>query len=386
MSTLEIIQHEFAGIFGAPPERILHAPGRVNLIGEHTDYNGGFVLPMAIDREVLIAAQARADRIVRMVALDFNRAQSEFSLDAIRPDDTHTWSNYIRGVAYFLQRRGAKLRGLDLVIRGQVPMGAGLASSAALEVCGAVTFRVFSDLAIDTVDLAKLCQQAENEFVGVKSGIMDQFAALLARKDHALLIDCRDLSHQLVPLPKGAAIVICDTMKRRGLVDSEYNARRAECEEAVHRLNEKIDRPIKTLRDVSASEFARFENDLPPILSKRARHVIHENERALNAVQAAKKNDLAEFGRLMYASHESLRDDYQVSCAELNAMVEIARKQPGCFGARLTGAGFGGGTVNLVKVDTVLTFIDNVAREYQARYGIEPQIYPCRAMDGAGVA
>lgn len=385
MSILENIQHEFAEIFRVPPERVIHAPGRVNLIGEHTDYNGGFVLPMAIDREVLIATRARTDRMVRAVALDFNREQTEFSLDAIRRDDMYTWSNYLRGVAHVMQRRGAKLPGLDLVIRGRVPIGAGLASSAALEVCAAVTFQVFSHFAIDKVDLAKLCQQAENEFVGVKSGIMDQFASLLARADHALLIDCRDLSHQFVPLPKGATIVICDTMKRRGLVDSEYNARRAECEEAVRRLNEKIDRPITTLRDVSASEFARFENDLPPIISRRARHVIHENERALDAVQAAKKNDLAAFGRLMNASHESLKNDYEVSREELDAMVEIAHEQPGCFGARLTGAGFGGATVNLVKADTAPAFVDNVAREYHARYGIEPQIYTCRAMNGAGV-
>ncbi len=392
---LEMIQSDFAEIFRAPPERVIRAPGRVNLIGEHTDYNAGFVLPMAIDREVVIAARVRADHIVRMVAQDFNREQSEFALDAIRRDDTYAWSNYLRGVAYFLQERGIKLSGLDLLIHGNVPIGAGLSSSAALEVCAAVTFQVFSrrprelgagSFVIDKIDLAKLCQQAENDFVGVKSGIMDQFVSLLARKDHALLIDCRALSHQFVPLPKSATIVICDTMKRRGLVDSEYNARRAECEEAVRLLGEKSDRPIKTLRDVSASEFARFERDLPPIPSKRARHVIHENERVLNAVAALKKNDLVAFGRLMNASHESLKNDYKVSCEELDAMVGIARKQPGCFGARLTGAGFGGGTVNLVKADTAPAFIDNVAREYQARYGIEPQIYTCRAMDGAGVA
>ena len=378
------IQQNFERIFNAPPSHLLRAPGRVNLIGEHTDYNDGFVLPMAIDREVRIAARRRADNRVRMVALDFDGARSEFSLDAIAHDDAHPWSNYVRGVALMLQARGIALRGLDLVIQGDVPVGSGLSSSAALEVCAAVTFASIGRVEISKVEIAKLCQRAENDFVGVKSGIMDQFISALARADHALLIDCRDLSYQLVPLPRDAAIVICDTMKRRGLVASEYNTRRAECEQAVQLLALKIGKPIRALRDVSPDELARLENDLPVNVAKRARHVVRENARVLDAVAAARRNDLAAFGRLMDESHASLRDDYAVSCAELDAMVEIARRQRGCFGARLTGAGFGGCTVNLVEEKAVAEFSANVAREYAERVGIAPQIYACRAADGAG--
>ncbi len=373
------LQTEFAEIFGAPPERIVRAPGRVNLIGEHTDYNEGFVLPMAIDREMHIAARARQDRLVRMVALDLGCKRSEFSLDAITRDETQRWSNYLRGVAWALRQRGIDLPGLDVALQGNVPIGSGLSSSAALEVCAATTFQVFAGFKMSKVDLARLCQQAENDFVGVKSGIMDQFISILACEGDALLIDCRDLSYQNVPLPRGAIIVVCDTMKRRGLVDSEYNTRRAECDQAARQFS------VKALRDASLKQFARLEKEMPPKVAQRARHIITENARVLQAVAAAQANDLATFGALMNESHASLRDDYAVSCAELDTMVEIARQQPGCLGARLTGAGFGGCTVNLVRDDAVDAFVADVAREYHARVKIAPQIYVCRAVDGASV-
>ena len=380
------LHHAFTQTFDAAPQHILRAPGRVNLIGEHTDYNDGFVLPMALDRAVLIAARARADRIVRMIALDFANARAEFSLDApITRNPANKWSDYVRGVAWALQARGFALPGLDLAIHGDVPLGSGLSSSAALEVCAATTFVTMGGLGISGTEIAKLCQRAENEFVGVKSGIMDQFISALARADHALLIDCRDLSYQNVPLPHGARIVVCDTMKRRGLVNSEYNRRRAECEQAVRLLAAQLGKPIRALRDVSPEEFVRYENALPSIVAKRARHIIAENARVLDAVAAARRDDLAAFGTLMDASHASLRDDYQVSCAELDVMVEIARRQRGCLGARLTGAGFGGCTVNLVEEDTVDAFIGNVAREYHAHTGLTPQIFACRALAGAGI-
>ena len=373
------LETEFAAHFGTPPDHLVRAPGRVNLIGEHTDYNDGFVLPMAIDREMLIAARKRNDRLVRMVALDLGNQHAEFALDAITRDDSQKWSNYVRGVARMLERRGIRLPGLDLAIHGNIPIGSGLSSSAALEVAAATTFQVFAGFELSKVDLALTCQQAENEFVGVESGIMDQFISVLARADHALLIDCRDLSHQNVPLPRGATIVVCDTMKRRSLVDSKYNTRRAECEQAACALG------VQALRDASLEQFARLENELPPNIAKRARHGITENARVLQAVAAAQKNDLAAFGTLMNASHESLKNDYEVSCAELDTMVEIARTQPGCLGARLTGAGFGGCTVNLVRADAVAAFTTNVVREYQTRTKIAPQIYVCRAMDGASI-
>jgi galactokinase len=382
---LGILHHTFTQLFGVAPQHIYRAPGRVNLIGEHTDYNDGFVLPMAIDRAVYIAARPRADRVVRLCALDFQNARSEFALDAlIARDETNTWSNYIRGVAWTLQARGFTLPGLALAIQGDVPLDSGLSSSAALEVCAATTFVEMGGLEIGQAEIARACQQAESEFVGMKCGIMDQFISALARADHALVIDCRALSYQNVPLPRGAQIVVCDTMKRRGLVDSEYNTRRAECEQAVRLLAAQLGKPLRALRGVSPEEFARYENDLPRVVAKRARHVITENARVLDAVAAAKRNDLATFGTLMNASHASLRDDYQVSCAELDAMVEIACQQRGCLGARLTGAGFGGCTVNLVEDDVVDAFISNVAREYHAHTGLSPQIFACRAMAGAG--
>ncbi len=383
MSNLATLYTEFTKIFSAAPERIIRAPGRVNLIGEHTDYNEGWVLPMAIDRETRIAARRRADRIVRMVALDFGGAQSEMSLDAITRDDVQPWSNYIRGVAWIMERRGWRLPGAEMVIRGNVPIGSGLSSSAALQVCAAMTFRALGGFDLDGVTLAQICHQADNEFVGVQSGIMDQFISALARAEHALLIDCRDLSYKSVPLPRGARIIVCDTMKRRGLVNSEYNARRAECEQAVRLLALQLGKPLRALRDVSPDELARYAETLPSTIALRARHVITENARVQEAVAAAERGDLMTFGALMNASHASLRDDYAVSCPELEAMVEIARQQPGCLGARLTGAGFGGCTVNLVVEDAVPAFIANVAREYAARVGVAPQIYPCHAVAGA---
>jgi galactokinase len=380
------IQTEFVKHFSASPEYVVRAPGRVNLIGEHTDYNDGFVLPIAIDREVQIAARRRNDHAVRMIALDFGGARSEFSLDApIAHDDANKWSNYVRGVAWALQERGLPPGGLDMVLQGNVPLGSGLSSSAALEVCSATCFRVFAGLQLDKVALVQACQRAENEFVGVKSGIMDQFISALAQKGHALLIDCRDLSYENAPLPEGASIVVCDTLKRRGLVDSAYNTRRAECEQAVQLLAEKLARPLRALRDVSPAEFGWLESELPSIVAKRARHVIYENARVLDAVAAAKRNDLATFGALMNASHESLRFDYQVSCAELDTMVEIARQQPGCLGARLTGAGFGGCTVNLVECEKVPEFITRVSKEYEGQTGLTPQLYACQAVEGAGI-
>lgn len=374
---LQTLQTEFVRAFGRLPTHAFRAPGRVNLIGEHTDYNDGFVLPMAIDREVLIAARRREDQRVRMLALDFGNAQSEFRLDQpIERDDAKTWSNYVRGVAWALQQRGAKLCGLDLAIHGNVPLGSGLSSSAALEVCAATTFVEMASVAIRKIEIAQLCQRAENDFVGVQCGIMDQFVSTLAQAEHALLIDCRDLSYQSVPLPSGATIVVCDTMKRRGLVGSEYNTRRAECEQAARFFG------VKALRDVSIEMFTRRANEFPPIVAQRARHVITENARVLEAVAAAQRNDRATFGALMNASHASLRDDYQVSCPELDTMVEIAHAQRGCLGARLTGAGFGGCTVNLVLDDAVEAFVTNVAREYQQRTGFTPHLYICRAMGG----
>jgi galactokinase len=387
-SLIDIIQ-EFEEIFGCPPATVVRAPGRVNLIGEHTDYNDGYVLPVAIDRSILVAAAPRPDRQVVLHALDFDQ-QAEFSLDDIRHDAQHPWSNYQRGVAFFLQKRGFELPGVNAVISGDIPVGSGLSSSAAVEVAAAYTWQVLSGFPLSRVELALLCQQAENEFVGMKCGIMDQFISALGQRDHALLIDCRTLEHEGVKLRVGessscppATIVVCDTMKRRGLVDSEYNARRRECEEGVRLLRKHLPE-IKALRDVSPAQFERYKGDLPEVVRRRCRHIVYENERVLQSVGALRGNDLATFGRLMNESHVSLRDDYQVSCQELNVMVEAAWRAEGVYGSRLTGAGFGGCTVSLVSREAVERFRAQVAAEYQAATGIEPQIYVCAVEDGVG--
>jgi galactokinase len=372
------IRTRFETLFGRPPTTVVRSPGRVNLIGEHTDYNEGFVLPVAIDRAILIAAAPRHDREVHLYALNFDEG-TEFSLNRIERDEGRPWSNYQRGVTLVLEERGLPLVGMDACIWGDVPIGSGLSSSAAVEVATAFAFQILSGFELGRVEMALLCQRAENEFVGVQCGIMDQFIACLGRRDHALLIDCRSLDYKHVPLPPEAAIVVCDTMVRRGLVDSEYNARRRECAAGARLLG------VKALRDVPVEEFERRRGELPEVVRRRCRHVIYENRRTLDSVEALRRGNLAEFGRLMNESHRSLRDDYEVSCRELDVMVEAAQRVEGVYGSRMTGAGFGGCTVSLVEAEAVEGFRDQVAQDYEAATGIEPSIYVCRAEDGVGV-
>ncbi len=374
------VGQRFAVVFGSQPAAVVRAPGRVNLIGEHTDYNDGYVLPMAIDRRVLVAAAPRQDRQVVIHALDFGESVA-FSLDDIEYDPAQTWSNYQRGVAYFLEERGLKLPGLNAVVVGDIPIGSGLSSSAAIEVSVAYAWQVLAGFELSRVDLALLCQRAENEFVGMNCGIMDQFVSALGQRDHALLIDCRSLDYQPVPLPSGAAIVVADTRKQRGLVDSEYNTRRRECEEGVRILRRHLPQ-VQSLRDVSPDQFAEYEGVLPENVRQRCRHIVYENERVLKAAAALQAGDVAAFGQLMNESHLSLRDDYQVSCAELDIMAEAAWKVDGVYGSRMTGAGFGGCTVSLVAEGAIEDFRSQVAETYERATGIAPQIYVCRAEDG----
>lgn len=362
--------------------RVFQAPGRVNLIGEHTDYNEGFVLPVAIDRQVVLAARTRADRRVRLWSVSFQQA-SEFDLADIAHDPAAPWSNYVRGVAWALQQQGITLRGMDAVIAGNVPIGSGLSSSAAIEVATAVTFRALNELDIASVQLALLCQHAENEFVGMKCGIMDQFIAMLGQRGHALWIDCRSLEHEPVPLPSDVSVVICDTMKRRGLVDSEYNLRRQQCEQGVVLLQPCLPH-VKALRDVTSADLDQYGHLLPPVVRQRCVHVVSENERVVSAVAALRAGAVGEFGRLMDLSHASLRDDYEVSCEELDVMVEAARIIPGCLGARMTGAGFGGCTVNLVHAEVAERFARRVADRYERELSVEPEVLICAASAGAG--
>jgi len=368
----------FAQAFGREPQLYVAAPGRVNLIGEHTDYNDGFVLPAAIDRHALMAISPRADREVRLVAADFG-SRSSFSLDEIEFDRVRRWSNYERGVAWALQEAGYTLSGLNVALSSDVPVGSGLSSSAAVEVAMAYAFQVVGDLPLDGVQRALLCQQAENDFVGMNCGIMDQFIVSLGQRGHALLIDCRSLEYTPVPLPGGCDVVICDTKKRRGLVDSEYNTRRQECERGASILG------VRALRDVTLQQLQEHRDDMDPVTFRRCRHVVSENERTLAAVSALRSGDLTRFGELMNASHRSLRDDYEVSCAELDAMVSAAWEQPGTLGSRMTGAGFGGCTVSLVRSADTASFVQSVSASYTQATGIVPEIYVCQAEDGVRV-
>lgn len=386
MSHFETPVSEFQRIHGTPPEKIARAPGRVNLIGEHTDYNEGFVMPIAIDRDVLIAARARSDARVAVTALDVQGGQTDvFALDEIPHHPDYRWANYVRGVAYFLGQYGVELNGMDAVITSNLPSGAGLSSSAALEVCTATILLSFTPRHLDGVAIAQICQRAENIYVGVKSGIMDQYASALGKEGAAIKIDCRSLTYETVKLPRGVTVVVADTNKKRHLAGSDYNTRHMECENATMLLRQLLDKRIDALRDVSSKEFNKVAKQLPDNLMRRARHVITENERVQKAARAAKRNDAVKFGALMTQSQNSLRDDYEASSPELDAMVEIARAQAGCLGSRLTGAGWGGATVNLVRDANVDAFQEHVAREYQARTGIEPWVSTVHAAQGAGM-
>jgi galactokinase len=378
----EVLRQAFERTFGRAP-RLFRAPGRVNLIGEHTDYNDGFVLPMAIDRETVVAAAPRDDRRVRALSLNRNE-EAEFDLDHPGPTRRGIWLDYVEGVAQALERKGGRLKGADLVIASDVPAGAGLSSSAALEISTGFALLSVSGLEVDRVRLALAGQRAEHEYVGAMVGIMDQFVAALGQKGHALLIDCRSLEHRAVPLDTTrAAVVICDSRVKHDLADSEYNVRRAECERGVELLREVLP-GIKALRDVTIEDFERHAQVLPETVRRRCRHVVTENDRTLRAVEALSRGDLAEMGRLMKCSHRSLRDDYEVSCAELDLLTEIANNFAPCLGARLTGGGFGGSTVNLVLRHALAQFQSLVTTEYRRATGKTPNIYVSDADDGAG--
>jgi galactokinase len=380
---IEKIRHLFEREFGVAPHVIARAPGRVNLIGEHTDYNDGFVFPVAIDRDVYVAARATGDDRARLFAANFRR-RTEFPLADVRHHPSERWSHYERGVVVMLQREGHAVGGFQAAIEGDVPSGAGLSSSAAVEVATATALKALFRLVIDPVHLAVLCQRAENQFVGVNSGIMDQFISALGRQDTALLVDCRSLDYRHLPVRGDLQIVVADTAVKRGLVDSEYNRRRAECEEAVRLLGQQID-GVRALRDVSSEQLDRYADSLPDVVRRRARHVITENERVVRGVAALEAGDLAAFGRLMDESHASLRDDYEVTVPQLDAMVDAAHNVPGVLGSRMTGAGFGGCTVSLVETAAVDRFLAEVPARYRRETGLEPRVYVCQAVDGAQI-
>lgn len=363
--------------YNTRPTFLVRAPGRVNLIGEHTDYNDGFVMPMAIDRAVWIALRPRPDRRVLLYSLDMGESTG-FNLDNLerRPSN---WIEYIKGVAWAMQEQGYALNGWEGVVAGDVPIGAGLSSSAAVEMAAARAFLALSGEAWQPAVMAKIGQLTENKWIGVNSGIMDQMISAAAEEGHALLIDCRSLETEAVALPPDTAVVILDTCTRRGLVDSAYNERRQQCERAAAHFG------VRALRDVDLATFEARAAELGETTRRRARHVISENGRVLEARTAMQAGDAAAFGRLMNASHDSLRDDFEVSSPALNAMVEIAQAQPGCYGARMTGAGFGGCAVALVASIAADAFVQAVQKQYEIATHLTPAIYVCQPVGGANV-
>lgn len=352
---------------------IAKAPGRVNLIGEHTDYNDGFVLPVPLDRYIWISGKQRGDDELNIYAYDYGE-RARFELKDIEFDDSHLWANYVTGVAYIMMERGYELGGANLVIRGNVPQGAGLGSSGALEMATAKILKGLFELDIDSVEMAYIGKSAENDFVGVQSGIMDQFVSALGRRGKALLIDCRTNEYKHISLDPGYGVVVVNTMVRRELASSAYNERREQCEEGVRGLRRYLPQ-IWALRDVTPEDFERLQDHLSPVIRKRCGHVVSENARVLKAVEAIRSGEMAWLGGLMYESHESLRDDYEVSCGELDVLVEAARRIPGTIGARMTGAGFGGCTVNIVQEKQTEKFVRMIRGRYFDETGLLAEVY-----------
>ena len=382
MSMRDEVVGAFRAAYGEEPALVVRAPGRVNLIGEHTDYNDGFVFPMAIDRAVWLALRPRDGNAVEVRSLEYGEART-FALDRVRARETGYedagWIEYIKGTAWALQDAGHRLEAWEGTMAGDVPIGAGLSSSAALEMATARAFASLSGLEWEPGAMARLGQKAENQWVGVNCGIMDQMISAAGQEGHALLLDCRSLEYELVPLPVGAAVVVLDTGTRRGLVDSAYNERRSQCEAAAAHFG------VKALRDVSGEEFEAREGELDEVIRRRARHVITENERTVLAAQIMRQGDAGRLGALMNASHESLKLDFEVSSEALDRMVACARADRDCLGARMTGAGFGGCAVALVAEEKAPAFAEEVAAAYRQGSGHEPSAYVCAAADGAAV-
>ena len=377
MTVRAVVREEFTRRYGAPPAHIARAPGRVNLIGEHTDYNDGFVLPMAIDREVCVAFRPRKDKLVVVHSLEYDETV-EFDLTAIIQAE-HTWIEYLKGVAWALGEQGARLTGWEGVLSGDVPRGAGLSSSAALELATMRTFAALNHSEWLPAEAAILGQRVENKWIGVNSGIMDQMVVASAQENHALLLDCRSLGTRHVPIPNGIAVVVLDTATRRGLVDSQYNERRRQCEEAAAFF------AVEALRDVTTDQLEQGRRDLDEMTYRRAHHVVTENTRTVAAADALRAGDMRKLGELMNASHASLRDDFEVTNRELDTIVEIAQADDACHGARMTGAGFGGCAVAVVEREAAVRFIESVTTGYQSRTGLQPSAYICRAAGGASL-
>ena len=377
------LANRFRTEIGREPH-LYRAPGRVNLIGEHTDYNDGFVLPAALELSTWVAAAVRPDRLLGVRSSRGGDVLT-FDLDDPAPAPRHDWSDYVRGVAVMLQRAGHVLNGADLLIESEVPVGSGLSSSAALEVSTGYALLDCAGIAVDRVQLALCCQRAENDFVGMRCGIMDQFIACHGTAAHALMLDCRSLAFRLVPIDPSVRIVICNSMVHHKLAAAgEYNLRRADCERGVALLKPALP-TIQALRDVTMAQLSEHAGLMPELTFRRCRHIITENDRVLRAAAALEAGQVAEFGRLMNESHRSMRDDYEITCPEIDSLVEIAWAMDGVLGSRMTGGGFGGCTVSLVRRDAVERVTTGIEADYRAATGKTPEIFVCSPGDGVGV-
>ena len=378
---IDAVNTSFSSVLGYQATHLIQAPGRVNLIGEHTDYNDGFVLPCAIDYQAVVAAARRDDNIVRVVSVDYDNQTKEFDLTSeITFDQDCMWINYIKGVVKCLRDRGYEFSGADIAVSGNVPQGAGLSSSAALEVVIGQTFKTLYALEISQQEIALNGQQAENEFVGCNCGIMDQLISAEGEENHALLIDCRSLETKAVSMPEDMAVVIINSNKKRGLVDSEYNTRREQCEEAARIFG------VKALRDVTIEQFNARVDELDEMVAKRARHVITENDRTEEAAIALSKGDIKRMGELMAESHASMRDDFEITVREIDYIVDTVKAVIGDQGGvRMTGGGFGGCVVSIVPPALVEEVKAVLAEKYEAETGLKETIYVCKAKAGAGV-
>jgi galactokinase len=379
-STGDLLLALFQDLFGTSA-LLFRAPGRVNLIGEHTDYNDGFVMPMAIGFYTWVAAAKRADRILEAYSEHFDE-KITLSLDALSGAPRKHWSDFVRGIATTLQDAGHTLSGANLAIHGEVPLGAGLSSSASLEVSLAMALTDVAGITVPQLELVKLCQAAEHKYVGTRCGIMDQFVAGFGAAGHALMLDCRSLEYQLLPIPQDLRLVVCNSMVRHELASGEYNRRRADCETGV-RLLQPVLPSVRALRDVTTADLEKYKHLLPGTVYRRCRHVVTENQRVLAAAKCLQTRDADRFGLLMYRSHASLRDDYEVSCKELDLLVDLASSRRGIYGARMMGGGFGGCTVNLIRSDYTAAFQAEMTQMYAEKTGTTPEIYVCESAQGA---
>ncbi len=379
MTSAELTRR-FENAFGSKP-RVFCAPGRVNLLGEHTDYNDGFVMPCAIGFSTHVAISARPDRKLVVQSEDFLQ-QFEFDLDNLPARGAGVWSDYVVGIAVMLQQMGHKTPGASLLVQGEVPIGAGLSSSAAIEVASALALISLNGAQLSLPEVAKLCQRTENVFIGARVGIMDQFISCLGKAGHALLLDCRSLEFKLIPVPESVRLVICNTMVKHEHASGAYNRRREECDEGVKILRQWYPE-IRALRDVSVEQLEQHKTEIPSTIYKRCLHVVSENNRVQEGARYLSSGDVNRFGYLMRESHRSLRDLFEVSCRELDVMAEIAESLQGYCGGRMTGGGFGGCTVNLVKTADAQKFAAEIAQKYQAALKIKPDIYVCSAANGA---